>query len=209
MASVRSWHNRLNVADTSFWISLIAGGRAIEIARAFDTLLHIPRIALGELERGREKGRQTAAAISELIRLGLVTVTELPATAEETYYSLIAGSARDTLGDGEAATLAIAIETGAVAIIDERKAISIAESRFPNLEIMTMTDLLLSDVLVSRLGKDEISNVLYAALQGARMRVPNRLLGMVCDLLGTERSSECHSLPASARRHMTESLIKD
>lgn len=199
MDSVRSWPSGVLVADASFWINLVAGGRAADIIRALATRPQIPRVALEELERGRAKGRQTAAALAGMINSGLVAVAELPEAAEETYLSLVAGPVSQTLDDGEAATLALALEIGAVAIIDERKAINLAWNRFPELRIVSTTELLLSDLVRSALSTVELGDVLYAALQEARMRVPDNLLEAVCTHLGTERTSNCASLPARVR----------
>ena len=102
----------------------------------------IPSIALGELERGRDKGRSAHAGITSLIAAGYVTVIDLPEEAEDVYLSLVAGRASQTLDDGEAATLALALHLGATALIDERKAISIAAARFPLLTVATMASLL-------------------------------------------------------------------
>lgn len=200
MGSVRSWPSGLLVADASVWINLVAGGRAADIIRALAKRPQIPRIALDELERGRDKGRRTAAALSEIIKSGLVAVAELPEAAEETYLSLVAGPVSQTLDDGEAATLALALEVGAVAIIDERKAINLARNRFPELRIASTTELLLSDVVQSVLSTDELGSVLYAALREARMRVPGKFLEAVCTCLGAERASDCASLPARVRQ---------
>lgn len=52
------------VADASVWINLIAGGRALDILRALGQPTIIPNIALGELERGRDKGRSAAKGLS-------------------------------------------------------------------------------------------------------------------------------------------------
>jgi predicted nucleic acid-binding protein len=200
MGSVRSWTSGLLVADASFWINLVAGGRAADIIRILPHRPQIPRIALDELERGREKGRQTAVAMSDLITSGLVAVVDLPEAAEETYLSLVAGPATETLDDGEAATLALALIAGAVAIIDDRKATYLAGRRFPSLHIVSTAELLLSEVVRSVLSTKELGNVLYAALREARMRVPDDLLEAVCFYLGTERAAHCPSLPVRVRQ---------
>ena len=207
MDSVRSWPSSLLVGDASFWINLVAGGRADDIVRALVKRPQIPRIALEELERGRDKGRQTAAALSNMIKFRLVEVADLPDAAEEIYLSLVAGPVSQTLDDGEAATLALALELGAVAIIDERKAINLARNRFPELQIVSSTELLLSDVVRSVLSTEELGSVLYAALREARMRVPNNLLETVCAYLGAERASGCASLPVRVRQ-TTEKILE-
>jgi predicted nucleic acid-binding protein len=200
MDPVRSWPSGLLVADASVWINLVAGARAADVIRVLAMRPQIPRIALDELERGRDKGRRTAAALAGLIKNGLVEVAELPSGAEETYLNLVAGPVSQTLDDGEAATLALALQVGAVAIIDERKAINLARDRFPALQIISTTELLLSDAVRSVFSNEELGNVLYGALREARMRVPEHLLEAVCACLGPERAAGCVSLPARVRQ---------
>lgn len=200
MDPVRSWPSGLLVADASVWINLVAGARAADVIRVLAMRPQIPRIALDELERGRDKGRRTAAALADLIKDGLVEVAELPSGAEETYLNLVAGPVSQTLDDGEAATLALALQVGAVAIIDERKAINLARDRFPALQIISTTELLLSDAVRSVFSNEELGNVLYGALREARMRVPEHLPEAVCACLGPERAAGCVSLPARVRQ---------
>jgi predicted nucleic acid-binding protein len=200
MDPVRSWPSGLLVADASVWINLVAGARAADVIRVLAMRPQIPRIALDELERGRDKGRRTAAALADLIKDGLVEVAELPSGAEETYLNLVAGPVSQTLDDGEAATLALALQVGAVAIIDERKAINLARDRFPALQVISTTELLLSDAVRSVFSNEELGNVLYGALREARMRWPLHLLEPVCACLGPERAAGCVSLPARVRQ---------
>jgi predicted nucleic acid-binding protein len=187
------------VADASVWINLVAGGRANDVLRTLSKPTIIPSIALGELERGRDKGRSAHDGITPLIAAGYVTVIDLPAEAEDVYLSLVAGRATQTLDDGEAATLALALHLGATALIDERKAISIAAARFPVLTVATTTDLLLSAQVRAVLDAEQLADVLFAALMEARMRVPDHLLDEVCACLGFDRTQLCLSLPARVR----------
>ena len=192
------------VADASVWINLVAGGRAVDVLRAFASPTIIPSIALGELERGRDKGRSAYAGVTPLIDEGYVTVIDLPAEVEDVYLSLVAGRASQTLDDGEAATLALALHLGATALIDERKAIGIAAARFSDLKVATTTDLLLSAHVRSILNAETLAAVLFASLTQARMRVPDHLLDEVCDCLGPDRTRLCLSLPARVRTGMNE-----
>lgn len=200
MEPVRSWPRGPIVADASVWINLVAGARAADVIRVLAMRPQIPRIVMDELERGRDKGRRTASALADLIKDGLVEVAELASQAEEIYLSLVAGPTSKTLDDGEAATLAIAVQIGAVALIDERKAINIARDRFPALQIISTTELLLSKAVQSAFSKEELGDVLYGALLEARMRVPEHLLEAVCVCLGPERAAGCLSLPARMRQ---------
>ena len=201
------------VADASVWINLVAGGRAVDLLRALVKPTIIPSIALGELERGRERGRSAYGGITPLIAAGYVTVIDLPEAAEDIYLSLIAGRASKTLDDGEAATLAIALHLGATALIDERKAIGIAAARFPNLTVATTTDFLLSAHVRSVLDADTLAAALFASLTQARMRVPDHLIDEVCACLGPDRARLCLSLPARVRTSLTDiaaaPLIRD
>lgn len=187
------------VADASVWINLLAGGRAVDVLRVLPKPAIIPSIALGELERGRDKGRSAHAGITSLIAAGYVTVIDLPEEAEDVYLSLVAGRASQTLDDGEAATLALALHLGATALIDERKAISIAAARFPLLTVATTTDLLLSTQVRAVLDAGQLAEALFSSLMEARMRVPDDLLDDVCACLGPDRTQLCLSLPARVR----------
>lgn len=192
------------VADASVWINLVAGGRSIEVLRALAGPTIIPSIALGELERGRDKGRSAYAGVTALIAAGYVIDVDLPEEAEDVYLSLVAGRASRTLDDGEAATLALALHLGSTALIDERKAIGIAAARFPDLTVATTTDLLLSRHVRSILNVETLSAALFASLTHARMRVPDHLLDEVCDCLGPDRTRLCLSLPARVRTGLIE-----
>lgn len=187
------------VADASVWINLLASARAVDVLRALPKPAIIPNIALGELERGRAKGRSAHVGVVQLIAAGYVTAIDLPEEAEDVYLSLVAGPASQTLDDGEAATLALALYLDATALIDERKAISIAANRFPILAVATTTDLLLSAPVQSAIGMALLADALFASLMEARMRVPDHLLDEVCAILGSDRTQQCLSLPTRAR----------
>ena len=201
------------VADASVWINLVAGGRAVDVLRTLSSPTIIPSIALGELERGRDKGRTAYDGIEPLIAAGYVTVVDLPEEAEDTYLSLVAGRASQTLDDGEAATLALALHGGATALIDERKAIGIAAARFPDLTVATTTDFLLSTHVRSVLDCETLAATLFASLTQARMRIPDHLLDEVCNCLGPDRARLCLSLPARVRTGLNDMaaapLIRD
>ncbi|WP_394440044.1 hypothetical protein ACGGKE_03440 [Sphingobium naphthae] len=192
------------VADASVWINLVAGGRAVDVLRTLASPTIIPSIALGELERGRDKGRTAYSGITPLIAAGYVAVVDLPESMEDTYLSLVAGRASQTLDDGEAATLALALHLGATALIDERKAIGIAAERFPDLTVATTTDFLLSAHARTVLDTETLAATLFASLTQARMRVPDHLLDEVCDCLGPDRVRLCLSLPARVRAGLTD-----
>lgn len=189
----------MRIADASVWINLVATGCADRILRATPVPLRITDVAFGELERGRAKGRQAADEVAALIHVGLVEVIALEPEDENLFLSLVSGGAAETLDDGEAATLACAYRLGVCALIDERKATMIAARRFGGMEVGSTVDLLLSPEVRGACGAD-LGEVLFGALTGARMRVPEHHAEEVIRLLGPERSATCHSLPARLRR---------
>lgn len=201
MSRQSSWLDEAKalVCDASVWINLVATGRAEEILRSTPGELVITTTALGELENGRSKGRHTAAEVARLIEVGLVREVSLSSADEAVFLDLVAGPTSLTLDDGEAATIAYALGSGAVALIDERKATDLCANRYPTLIVMSTTDLLLADLIASSFQANGLGECLFLALTVARMRVPDGHLAGVCNLLGPDRCRECLSLPAAWR----------
>ena len=111
--------SRALVIDTSVSINLHASGIADQILREVGHPVCAVDIAVGELRDSTERARRVAEAIDGWSKAGLMKVVPLRSEASETYERLIAGSAADTLDDGEAATLAMALAMGGLAVIDE------------------------------------------------------------------------------------------
>ena len=194
-----SAESRQFVADASVWINLVASGYLDEVLDAMGMRAIIPSIAIRELERGRTKGHDTSARISDLVAAGRVTATPLAVADESVFFSLVSGTTAGTLDDGEAATLALAVRLGAVAVIDERKATTLGIARFPDLQMRSTTDLLFATLPDEGDGQGPLADALFSALRGARMRVPAHHLTRVAAVLGPDRASCCPSLPAAVR----------
>lgn len=187
------------VGDASVWISLVASGRSGEILAAVPNTVVITDVALLELERGRASGRRTIEGVEKLIAAARLSVVSCPEEAEPIYFDLVGGSAAETLDDGEACTLAYALNCGGSALIDEKKATTLAARRFPTLTLFSTADLMLSLEVLAAIGAAEATAALYDALTGARMRIPPHLVDEVCDLLGKDRAKDCLSLPRRLR----------
>jgi len=185
------------IADTSVLINLDASGHAGEIIRATSGVLLTTQNAFNELLEGERRGYSTATELRTLETNGVLKVVELGGPEEDIYRTMIEGPAVQTLGDGEAATIAYAVENGAVALIDERKAKRICCERFDGTRVTTTTDLVLHSNVVRALGDHHVEAV-HAALVKARMHVPPERVGEVVKLLGKKRSVDCPSLPPKA-----------
>lgn len=189
----------LLVGDASFWISLIATGQSEHLLDAFDATVAITDVALGELERGRSKGRVAADAVNALVRTGSVDVVSCAPEDEHLFLDLIVGAADQTLDDGEAATLVCASRLGGAAVIDERKATSLAAGRFPQLQVLSTVDLLLDAGGRLQTGEKAIADAIFNALVGARMRIPTAHLKTIVGMLGWKRAAQCPSIPKRYR----------
>jgi predicted nucleic acid-binding protein len=187
------------VADASVVINLNATACARTIIGALPNGLVVTENACLELEAGAKNGHDDARQLRELIDMGLVRCAQLGVAAAPVYETLIDGSAFRTLDDGEAATIALAVELGGVALIDERKARSLCASAFPGLIVSCTAELLLHGTVAVALGAQGQIDALVSALTLARMRVPLEHLAQVMGLIGTERAAMCASLPKAVR----------
>ena len=187
------------VVDASAVINLNATDCAREIVRALPNRLVVVDVVRGELEEGRPRGRRDADLLNELVSASLVEIVRLSEFAGGCFEEMVIGRATETLDDGEAATIAYAVEHQAVALIDERKATRLCADRFPELSIASTVDLLGHPKLEEILGPQALADAVFNALQHARMRVSPHKTEWVVDLIGRERASVCNSLPKSAR----------
>lgn len=187
------------VLDASVLINLNATGCGKEILSSVPQECITPTQVIEELNRGAIRGHSDCQKVEYLLDGGQLIAKSISVSAEELYESLIAGDAATTLDDGEAATIALASELGAAAIIDERKALKLCERRFPNLPVVTTPDLLLGTSVKDALGCTKVADALFKALTIGRMRVPARLQAAIIDLIGIERAALCTSLPKRVR----------
>lgn len=192
------------VLDASVCINLAATGRAIEIFNALEAEFFVTTVVVEELARGRGQGRSAADELASWLHLGHASEQDLPSASEETFLSLVGGAAAVTIDDGEAATIAWAVAHNAVTVTDDRKAVQIANSRFPRLRVASTTDLLLHAKCQSTLGLTAVTDCIERALLDALMRVPQCHLPRVAELLGPYRASRCRSLPAWVRQSAAE-----
>jgi predicted nucleic acid-binding protein len=187
------------VADASVVINLNATARAADIIRAVPNPFFITENAAAELKAGSQKGHRDHEQLLELIDAGLIRRAPLGTPGMVVYESLIDGSAKQTLDDGEAATIAYAQETSGIALIDERKARSLCSSRYPDLLVACTVEFLMHDAIALALGIQAQADALTGALNGARMHVPSEYLERLRTMIGPERAALCSSLPKMAR----------
>ncbi|MCM0609860.1 MAG: hypothetical protein KA711_12865 [Ideonella sp. WA131b] len=196
----------LLIADASVIINLNATGCAEQIVRALPHRVAVVDVVVDEVENGLRKGRQDAIKLAALINANVLEVVKLGPQGLLYFEALVVGSAGETLDDGEAATIAYAVEAGACALIDERKARRLAAERHAAIPLGCTADLLASAEFEHAIGVAAVAEAVHNALICARMRVLNVHMDWVVQLIGDERAAACLSLPESARRQARERL---
>ena len=173
------------IADTSVVINLNATDRAETILDALPNPFLVASEVMLELESNLQTGRNDAAALKALLTSGRAQVVQFGDTGMEHFSSLISGPASQTLDDGEAATIAYALEMEPhpIPLMDERKANRICAERFAHLVTGSTVDLLAQDEVWKALGRACIADAVFDALYAGRMRVLQHHLKWVVDLI--------------------------
>lgn len=187
--------NAVFVADTSVLINLNATGCAAKILDGLSCSFAVPENVCAELENGRKNGHTDADELEALCRMRLIDRVALGEAGAAVYEKLIDGSTFRTLDDGEAATIGCAVDLSGLALIDERKASNLCAVLFPNLEVVSTAELLLSEAVLNLLGETGQAEAMANALLRARMRVPKTLASRVRAVIGEARATACRSLP--------------
>lgn len=187
-------------ADTSAIINLNATQYAADILRAMPERLIVVDISVGELDQGRKNGRADADLLAELRRAGLIEVSGLGVVGEAVFEQLVAGPANDTLDDGEAATIAYAVEHSLGIVVDDGKARRICRERYPQVQMRSSVELFQHQILRSALGQERLASAVLNALRIGRMRVLPEHIPWVVELIGDKNASACSSLPKRSRR---------
>ena len=186
------------VADASVVINLIASGFAATILGCLAGPLRVPSEVRAEIEQGRSRGRKDADELAGLVAGGKAAIVDLGAAGVRCFSTLVVGPAKDTLDDGEAATIAYAAEHGATILVDEKKATRFCEERFSHLTVGSTVDLVRCSAVRAKLGAD-LADAIFNMLFIGRMRVSPQHLDWVVEQIGPSRAAQCPSLPASYR----------
>lgn len=190
------------VIDASVTINLSASGIGGVVLKRLERRIIVADVILEELRNNPPAGRDDAGQLGAWIESGLIKEVPIASIDNGVFLDLVAGSAGDTLDDGEAATIAIAVAHSAAAVLDERKALRIGSARYPGLVLASTTDLFLDDGVRAAIGEATLADALFSALTGARMRVLEHHVDDVVQLLGPDRVELCFSLPLSVRRRL-------
>jgi predicted nucleic acid-binding protein len=193
------------VLDSSVVINLLATGHAASILKALAMSVVLTDNVLREVELGSSNGRQEVGFLQEMITEQVLAIRELEGHALETFFTLVSGPASESLGDGEAATLALAHARGCSAAIDEKTATRLATDRFASTRLVTTVDILAHDGVRAGLGDARLAEAAFQALRLARMQVREQQFDWIARLIGPQNVKACSSLRRLARRRSTAS----
>lgn len=180
------------VLDTSVLINLNACGHGARILASIPNDIVVPEIVAGELEHETSRKNGERSFLNAVLSAGIVALVNLNDAENEIFHELTATS--PSLGDGEAATIAVAVEKGFLPVIDDKRGRGRAaalQKREPYWSI----DLFRHPATIAALGTQLANDALYLALRVGRMRVPSERANGVISLLGMERSRDCTCLP--------------
>lgn len=186
------------VLDTSVLINLHASKQGGRILGHFPNPILVPEIVAAELEHDTSKTQGHDRFVQELIADLKVRAAVMGEPEYQVFSRLVSGS--PSLGDGEAATIAIASVRIFVPIIDERKGRLQAQSNCFGNGAAWSLDLFRHPTVVAGLGPALASDALYLALRDGRMRIHEDHCDYVVSLIGVEHALECRSLPRYKER---------
>jgi predicted nucleic acid-binding protein len=188
------------VLDSSVVINLLATGHPGWILRALGVPVVITENVVREIGQGAATGRPELDLLARMIGDQGVRVVELEGNTLETFFDLVSGSASESLGDGEGATLAFAQGHGCSAAIDEKKATRLSAARFTSLHLVTTVDILAHPAVRVALGVTGLAEATFKALDMTRMQVREHQFDWVSSLIGAERVAACSSLTRLAKQ---------
>lgn len=196
------------VLDASVLINLLAWETASDVLRALGMPMMVPEQVLREVELGESNGRRPECTVSRLAEGGAIETCALTEKELETFAELVSGSASESLGDGEAATIAMALSRSGYAVIDERKATRMCETRFRSLPLATTVDLFSHARVSEALGPRLLRQTVLSALTDARMQIRDYQFEWVAEVVGGDTAAQCPTLRRFAIRREKAGLAQ-
>ncbi len=187
------------VLDASVIINFLGSGRPQEILESLDAQILIAEPVFREVSHDPSKRVSPQAWLREIEAKGLVQVIKLYGDALLAYFDLVSAPPPENLDDGEAATIAVAMESGAMPVLDEKRARRIFRSRYPGLPLASTAELFRRANDSGRISRNDSRMALFDALRIARMQVAPDMAEWVVNVIGVENAKQCPSLPRKFR----------
>lgn len=185
------------VLDSSVVINILACGQPARFLTSLGCTVVTPRQVIDEISREPVQPASHGDSFLGLLQSGLLLPHDLVDENYLEFLDLVGASAPDSLGDGEAATIASAEQLQCLAIIDERKAMRIARNRRDAGLTACTLDLYAYSLTKAHYSKKDMASLVFNSMQHARMRIPAERRAWVIDLIGEEKAKQCSCFPRS------------
>ena len=189
------------ILDTSVLINLHASARGAQILTALPNPVIVPEFVATELEHETSKENGEHRFIHALATEGIVELSALTDGESALYEKLVTGG--NSLGDGEAATIAMAAERNHIAVVDERRGRKQAGRLMSAGNTAWSIDLILHPIVAKGIGHEAQIEAVYLALRDGRMRLHEDHCDQVVDIIGAHRALNCPSLPGYRHRRQS------
>lgn len=186
------------VLDASVLVNLHACRNGERILAILPNVMVVPEIVADELKHERSRRGGEYSFLDSISADGLVMVEGLT-DAEYVIFRKLTSSS-PSLGDGEAATIAIAASRRYLPIIDDRKGRTHAEFILGDRTPAWSLEAFRHPAVIEALGDEIAIQSLYFALRNGRMRIPPESVNDVIGLIGEDRARECTCLPRYRER---------
>ncbi|MEJ8568088.1 hypothetical protein [Elongatibacter sediminis] len=164
-----------------------------EILDAVPNGVVVSEVVIRELSHQTSRNNGEYEFIQGLVSRGKLEPVPLDGKGFEIFQALISGTA--SIGDGEAATIAIAASQRFVPVIDDGKGRAQAESTIKKAQPAWSLDLFLHPRVQAELAGGKYVDAIHLALREGRMRIDEKRCNAVVNLIGVERAKLCVSLP--------------
>jgi predicted nucleic acid-binding protein len=182
------------IFDTSVILNFLGTGRSQFLLSNLPDEVFAPKVVIEEITHEAELPTEKDADLKSLIESNLIGSIKENDEAETLALSLAGAPSPDDLDDGEAHAIAYSVVLGANIAIDERKGRRIIRERWPSLSCRFTLDLFEIAAKQARLPTEEYAEIVFCALQHARMPVPKPKRAEIVALIGRSRARLCPSL---------------
>lgn len=181
------------VLDTSVLINLHASRRGELILDAIPNEIVVPLPVITELNHQTSRTNGEADFIDALVSSEKVQKAALSDSEFKLFEQIV--TMNKSLGDGEAATIAVATYNQSIAIMDDRKARNFVLESMTEPKLGWSIETFLHPSVISRIGEPDIAEAIYLALRDGRMRIHESQCETVVKMIGVQRALDCPSLP--------------
>lgn len=163
------------VVDTSIWINLLATQRIWQIIECLPISCATPEQVICEVLRDPISHNLYPVDDHPLRGRADIEIVTLQGQSLDLFFELVVHDAISNLGDGEAASIAIAATRGWAVALDERKARRLVRERFPEVQLISSFELLRLPVVERALGIENRRMAAANAERYGRMHEPHDL----------------------------------